>query len=45
MSRLAAEGGMRNAPAEFFAMRLAEEGVSPLVAFLRALNEDYSPPK
>ena len=40
MSDLARAGAMRNAPAEFFAMRLADEDTAPLAAFLRALNED-----
>ena len=41
MSDLARAGRMRNAPAEFFSMRLAADDVAPLAAFLRALNEDY----
>ena len=43
MSDLAREGGMRNAPLEYDAMRLAAEDVAPLVAFLRSLNEAYPP--
>ena len=41
MSALAHEGKMRNAPPEFFDMRLDATDVAPLAAFLRALNEDY----
>lgn len=41
MSDLAREGKMRNAPAEYFGMRLAAEDVAPLAAFLRALNEKF----
>jgi len=40
MSDLAHRGQMRNAPPEFFSMRLAEEDVEPLVHFLRALNQE-----
>ncbi|HVS53274.1 MAG TPA: cytochrome c peroxidase [Opitutaceae bacterium] len=39
MSALAHEGKLRNAPPEFFAMRLGEDDVAPLAAFLRALDE------
>ncbi len=39
MSDLARRGQMRNAPPEFFAIRLDDADVAPLVAFLRALNE------
>jgi cytochrome c peroxidase len=41
MSALAQAGTLRNAPPEFFAMRLEAEDVAPLAAFLRSLNEDY----
>lgn len=41
MSALAGEGKLRNAPPEFFAMRLGEPDIDPLTAFLCALNEDY----
>ncbi len=40
MSELARVGKMRNAPLEFSAMRLAAADIEPLVAFLRALNEN-----
>ena len=40
MSDLARAEKMRNPPPEFFAMRLSAEDIDPLVAFLRALNED-----
>jgi hypothetical protein len=43
LSSLARGGRMRNAPPEFFEMRLGAEDVAPLAAFLRALNEDYHP--
>jgi cytochrome c peroxidase len=43
MNATARDGKMRNAPPEFFAMRLDANDVGPLVAFLRALNEDYKP--
>ncbi len=39
MSELAHVGRLRNAPPEFFAMRLGES--EPLVAFLRSLDEDF----
>ena len=39
MSDLAREGKMRNAPPEYFGMRLAAEDTVPLAAFLRALEE------
>lgn len=42
MSDRARRGEMRNAPPEFFPVRLGEEDEAPLVAFLRALNEDYT---
>jgi hypothetical protein len=32
---------LRNAPLEFKGMSLSEEDVTALVAFLRALTEDY----
>lgn len=41
MSDLAREGKLRNAPPEYFAMRLAQEDVAPLAAFLRALDEGF----
>jgi cytochrome c peroxidase len=40
-SRLAQNGLLRNAPAEFANMSLSEEDVTALVAFLQALTEDY----
>lgn len=40
-SALAREGTLRNAPPEFFGMRLEADDVEPLVAFMRALNEDF----
>ena len=42
MSELAHTGRMRNAPAEYFGMRIGPGDVAPLAAFLRALNEDFS---
>lgn len=39
MGELAHAGKLRNAPPEYFAMRLGAEDVAPLAAFLRALNE------
>ncbi len=44
-SALAREGKLRNAPPEFFGVRLEAADVEPLVAFLRALNEDYIDPR
>ena len=41
ISALAHAGEMRNAPPEYFAMRLGPNDVAPLAAFLRALNEDF----
>jgi cytochrome c peroxidase len=41
MSEQARAGQVRNAAPELAAMRLGEEDVAPLAAFLRALNEDY----
>ncbi|MBX3739325.1 MAG: hypothetical protein KF715_21735 [Candidatus Didemnitutus sp.] len=38
MSDLARQGAMRNAPAEFAAMRLAEADLPPLAAFLHSLQ-------
>ncbi len=40
-SALARAGKLRNAPREFAAMRIGPGDVAALVAFLRALNEDY----
>ena len=40
-SRLAHNGLMRNAPAEFANMSLSEGDVNALVAFLLSLTEDY----
>ena len=40
-SRLARAGQLRNAPLEFQGMSLSEADVNALVAFLRALTEDY----
>ena len=41
MSVLARAGKLRNAPPEFLSMRLEPGDIAPLVAFLRALNEDF----
>lgn len=41
-SALAHAGKLRNAPPEFFAMRLEPADREPLAAFLPALNEDYA---
>lgn len=43
MTASARAGKLRNAPPEFFAMRLAPADIGPLTAFLRALNEDFGP--
>ena len=40
-SQLARAGKLRNAPLEFRGMSLSEDDVTALVAFLRALTEDY----
>jgi cytochrome c peroxidase len=40
-SKLAHNGLLRNAPAEFTNMSLSEDDVAALVAFLQALTEDY----
>jgi hypothetical protein len=40
-SALAHQGALRNAPLEFSGMSLSEADVDALVAFLRALTEDY----
>ncbi len=40
-SALARAGKLRNAPPEFSGMRIGAGDVAALVAFLRALNEDY----
>jgi cytochrome c peroxidase len=40
-SQLARSGQRRNAPLEFKEMSLSEDDVNALVAFLRALTEDY----
>jgi hypothetical protein len=40
-SQLASSGQLRNAPLEFRGMSLSEDDVNALVAFLRALTEDY----
>jgi cytochrome c peroxidase len=40
-SQLARAGKLRNAPLEFKGMSLSEDDVTALVAFLRALTEDY----
>ena len=40
-SALARAGQLRNAAPELLGVKLAEEDVAPLAAFLRALNEDY----
>jgi hypothetical protein len=42
VGELARAGKLRNAPPEFFGVRLSEEDVAPLAAFLRALDEDIS---
>jgi cytochrome c peroxidase len=39
MSDLAREGKLRNAPPEYFGVRLQDEDIEPLAAFLRALDE------
>jgi hypothetical protein len=41
MGELAQAGKLRNAPAEYFAMRLGPVDIAPLAAFLRALDEVY----
>ena len=41
VSDLARAGALRNAAPELLAIRLSPADVGPLVAFLRALNEDY----
>jgi cytochrome c peroxidase len=41
MSRLARDGKVRNAAPELSGILLKEDDIAPLVAFLRALNEDY----
>ena len=41
MSRLAQQGAMRNAPAEFLKMSLSQDDLAALVAFLQSLTEDY----
>jgi cytochrome c peroxidase len=41
MSDLARDGKMRNPPPEYFAMRISDEDVAPLAAFLRSLEEDF----
>lgn len=41
MSRLAHAGQMRNAPPEYFNMRIADGDIQPLAAYLRSLDEDY----
>ena len=40
-SALVRAGTLRNAAPEFSGMRLGEDDVAPLAAFLRSLNEDY----
>ena len=40
-SRLARQGLLRNAPAEFQGMSLSQDDVEALVAFLKSLTEDY----
>jgi len=40
-SELARAGTLRNGATELARMRIGEADVDPLVAFLRALNEDY----
>ena len=40
-SALARAGKLRNAAPELSGMRLSDEDVGPLAAFLRSLNEDY----
>ena len=44
MSELARAGKMRNAPAEYFSMRLGPDDVAPLAAFLLALSEENEGP-
>jgi len=41
MARLAKAGAMRNAPPEFKNMSLSQDDLAALVAFLKALTEDY----
>lgn len=41
LSALARQGDLRNGAPELSDMRLTQEDVAPLAAFLRALNEDY----
>jgi hypothetical protein len=43
MSDLSETGQMRNAPLEYATMKLNDADLEPLAAFLRALNEDFSP--
>jgi cytochrome c peroxidase len=45
MSDLAHDGALRNAPPEFFAMRIGPDDVAPLAAFLRSLNEPIPGPR
>ena len=40
-SALAHQSALRNAPLEFSGMSLSEADIDALVAFLRALTEDY----
>ena len=40
-SKLAREGGLRNASPEMSAIRIEERDISPIATFLRSLNEDY----
>lgn len=41
VSRLAQQGQLRNAPAEFANMSITQDDLHALVAFLKALTEDY----
>ena len=40
-SQLAHAGVLRNAPAEFTNMRLTDDDVAALAAFLKSITEDY----
>ncbi len=42
VGQLAEEGRMRNAPPEYFAIRLGSHDVAPLAAFFMALHEDFT---
>ena len=40
-ARMARKGRLRNAAPALHGIRLHEDDIEPMVAFLRALNEDY----